>query len=139
MRLPLTSHRLFAAAAALTLIVALAPNAAAAGERIAAAVDRPFVFDGQYYEGGKISVRTVREFTPSVTLTEVWIDGTCLGMLRSQSQQGEQAARPALEFARNAAGQLELVGFSLRGEAPQRFVDVRHMPVYDGTLTAGAR
>jgi len=100
-----------------TMIVAgLASGISAAGPRLVVNVDEPFVVDGRTYPAGTLSLRTVHEFTPTKTLSEVWVGDRCLGMLAASRGDDArlEASRNAVLFARDPDGRLELRGFAYR-------------------------
>lgn len=98
------------------LLIGLTAFPAAAGHdhRLTIEIEEPYVFDGNSYPAGVLSMRTVRQYNPSSTLHEIWIDGECLGvfMARHTSRDGRDTKHAAL-FERNAEGQLVLAGFRL--------------------------
>ena len=99
--------------AALVLAVTIfAPSLADPG-RLTASVDEAFEVDGRVYPAGRLTVKSVRAYNPSVVLGEIWVGGDCLGLFRATKvAPGSSATSDALSFERSAAGRLALVGFS---------------------------
>jgi len=107
-------------------VVGLAGDALAAGPRLTVDVDEPFVIDGEVYEAGELSLRPVLDFTPTITLNEVWVGDRCLGVLRASRSGGVdlEASRNAVLFGRDDTGLLVLRGFAYRvggGEDRHRY------------------
>ncbi|MCP3981728.1 MAG: hypothetical protein GY716_20700 [bacterium] len=103
---------------ALVLVAAgMAPQSFAAGDRVVAHLDTPFVINGESFDSGTISLREIEDFTPVSTLNEVYVDGRCLGIVMALVREGEAVStRDELHFIRNADGSLVLEGISRRGE-----------------------
>lgn len=99
--------------AALALAVTIfAPSLAEPG-RLSASVDESFEIDGRVYPAGRLTVKAVRAYNPSVVLGEIWVGTECLGLFRATKVAPGSVETPdALSFERSAEGRLELVGFS---------------------------
>ena len=102
-------------------VVGLAGDAFAAGPRLFVTMDEPFVIDGEVFPAGELSLRPVRDFTPTTTLNEIWVGNRCLGiLLASRSDDPHQeASRNAILFDRDENGQLVLRGFAYRVDGGQ--------------------
>jgi hypothetical protein len=116
-------HRAVIARNALVLAAAIALSgtlAGAGGERLQVHLDQPFQIGEQRFSSGTITVKTIREYNPSTTLHELWVDGDCLGMMMSRRNDRlrYEAVRDVLHFHRGEAGQLVLVGFATRNTQP---------------------
>ena len=115
-RFPMSTSRTL-----LTLIAvcAIAVSATWAGSpRLVVRMDEPFVVDGDVHPAGVLTLRTVRNFTPSSTLNEVWAGDRCLGMLIAHRSADPtlEASRNAVMFVRDGEGRLVLRGFAYRDD-----------------------
>jgi hypothetical protein len=107
--------------AVLVLIVAgLAPEARAAGTRLAARIDEPFEVNGERFAGGLLTLREFRAYSPIATMSEVWVDDTCVGIFISPRREAAASAADEIVFARSRRGHLVLVGVG--GSAPPTVV-----------------
>ncbi|MDH3627442.1 MAG: hypothetical protein OEV00_03135 [Acidobacteriota bacterium] len=114
------------AALSLAVVVGVtAPEAQAAGRRVVADMDQPFVINGQLFDTGRLSIQTISSYTPGTEMNELWVDNTCVGYLLSKSQDGELGARDRFLFDRQADGHVVLVGFQFRGESRQAIYKFR--------------
>ena len=103
---------------ALVLTLTLGATAQAAGEQLVVELNQPFEVNGTMYEGGQVSIKVLRQHTPSIALSEVWVGGECVGMLMAhRSDAALPSADDTLVFRRAEAGHLQLVGYALRGES----------------------
>lgn len=105
----------------LTLIVVcvLAVSATWAGSpRLVVRMNEPFVVDGGVHPAGVLTLRTVRNYTPSSTLNEVWAGDRCLGLLVAHRSADPtlEASRNAVMFVRDSQGRLVLRGFAYRDD-----------------------
>lgn len=100
----------------LSAVAGFASAALAAGPRLAVTVDEPFVIDGERFPAGELSLRPLRNFTPTTTLNEVWVGNRCLGVLMASrtDDRSREASSDAVLFGRDDSGQLVLRGFSYR-------------------------
>ena len=104
---------------ALVLTFTLGAAAHAAGERLTVELHQPFEVNGTVYEGGQVSVKVLRQHTPSIALSEVWVGDQCVGMLMAHRSDAPTlpSSEDTLVFRRSASGHLQLVGYALRGQA----------------------
>lgn len=116
-------------------VVGLAGDAWAAGPRLVVEVDEPFVIDGEVYEAGELSLRPVLDFTPTITLNEVWVGDRCLGVLRAFRSEGDdlEASRNAILFGRDDSGLLVLRGFAYRVDGNDERYRYELLPTRDVT------
>jgi len=97
-------------AALIATAVAFAPEPEA-GDAIVATVDGPIVFGRTEYPGGRVRVRILDAFTPTVALAEVEIGRHPVGLVRAARVEGPLADESVLSFERRGRA-LALVGFS---------------------------
>ena len=117
----------------LVLLAALAaPELEAAERSVHANMDEPFQINGDVYEAGRVTLREIGHYNPQTTMNEVWVGGTCLGLMLA-----ERTAAPVtnsddrLMFERDYNGTLMLVGFAYRGERTHEFYQ------YEGVADGG--
>jgi len=97
-------------------IVCAASPADAADPQVRFQVPEPFQVGQHTYEAGVIALRTVSAFTPSTTLLEVWVNGTCLGLLTARHSASEvPPGRDEALFLRNEQGRLVMIGYQVAG------------------------
>lgn len=92
------------------------------GSRLQVKVDEPFEIGGIVYPAGRLTVKTLRDYTPSTTLNELWVGNTCLGMFVTRIS-GEESSDPTDEsivFTRDYRGRLVLVGYAFVGSRDDR-------------------
>ena len=116
-------------------VLGLPGDALAAGPRLVVDVDEPFIVDGELYEAGELSLRPVLDFTPTITLNEIWIGDRCLGVLRAtrSDTRNLEASRNAVLFGRDDAGQLVLRGFAYRVDGSAERYRYELLPTRDAT------
>lgn len=107
------------------------PAVVAGGDRLQVRLEQPFRVNGENFPSGTITVKTIRDYNPSTTLQEVWVDGHCLGMMMAAKRAAtdDEAPRDVLHFQRGDDGRLVLVGFATRNE--------REANLYHYTRVAG--
>lgn len=106
-------NRLAWIVAALALAVMVFAPSLAESSRLTAQVDESFEIDGVVYPAGRLTVKAVRDYTPSSVLSEIWVGGECLGLFRATKvAPGAAGGSDALTFERSATGRLVLVGYS---------------------------
>jgi hypothetical protein len=104
---------------AIALLLACAGPALASGERIAVRIDEPFEINGKLYSPGQLSVRVLREYTPTRTLNELWVDNERVGMMLATRESTELSeVEDSIVFERPAGRHLVLVGHTLAGQDP---------------------
>jgi hypothetical protein len=105
---------------AVTLVLACSLSMAG-GPQIQVQVAEPFEVNGVLHPAGTLSVKAIRDYNPSSTLNEVWVDGRCLGMVVTRKENGDlsHAARNTVVFSRDPEGHLVLVGYDLQGAGSQ--------------------
>ncbi len=108
----------------LVLLAALAaPELAAARHTVSAKISEPFLFNGEPFQPGTLTVREVSHYNPGTTLNEIWIGNRCWGLILadvSDAAVGRESDDRIL-FERNAAGRLVLVGFAYHGQPLREF------------------
>lgn len=102
--------------ATMTLVLACSLSMAG-GHRIQVDVAEPFEVDGVLYPSGTLSVEVIRDYNPSSTLNEIWLDDRCLGMVitRKGAVEYSRSSRDTVVFGRDPEGHLVLVGYDLHG------------------------
>ena len=105
-------------ACGLALLAALtAPELAAAERTVGALVQEPFEVNDRLFDAGAVKIRELKSYNPTTTMTEIWVEGHCLGvMLADVSMTPNHENDDSLIFKRNAAGHLVLVGFAYRNQ-----------------------
>jgi hypothetical protein len=104
--------------AALALAVMVFAPSAAESQRLVVRLDEPFEIGGAVFPPSRLIVRSVRAYTPTTLLSEIWVGGECLGLFRATKVPGENARTlDTVDFERSAAGRLTLVGFAVSGHA----------------------
>ena len=123
------SYNLWLVALALAVVAGLfAPPAAASGRRLSVQVDEPFVIGGQHFAAGELTLREVRDFNPTATLTEVRVDGRSLGVMLAKAQTGPTSTRrDEVIFERSRNGQLVLASLAHKGEPVRRLYTLGHV------------
>jgi len=97
----------------LVLGLTLVTMAAAGDRRLSARVSEPFQLHGKLYAAGSIVVEHVRDYTPSMSLCEVWVGPEFVGLLRADRvETPDGSASASLRFERDARGTLVLVGYA---------------------------
>ena len=100
---------LFAVAAAR----ALAPVGLAREVRLSARVNEPFELNGKRFPASAIVVEHLRDYTPSSSLSEVWVGSEFVGVLRADRVDTQDPGdATSLAFERDGRGTLVLVGYS---------------------------
>jgi hypothetical protein len=112
------SPKLWLTVIALALLVGLlAPPVGASGRQLRVQLDEPFAVGGEYFMGGELTLRELREFNPVSTLTELRVDGRSLGVVLARSQaDGPAATRDEVIFERSSRGHLVLASVAVKGE-----------------------
>jgi len=101
---------------ALAVAVTLFAPSLAETHRLVVRVDEPFRIGDEVYPPGRVVVKSVRSYTPTTLLSEIWVGSRCLGMFRARKLPVEEAqALDTLTFERSPHGRLSLVGFSVAG------------------------
>jgi len=101
---------------ALALVVTVFAPSLAEARRLVVRVDEPFQIGDDVYPPGRVVVQSVRPYTPTILLSEIWVGGRCLGLFRATKLPAEEVEPlDTLTFERSAAGRLALVGFSVAG------------------------
>ena len=118
------------------LVVLFAPEARAAGRRLVAQIEEPFVVNGQLFPPGELSVRELGEYSPVAKLDEVQVDGRTLGYVVAHELSDDRAAdTDALIFARNQDGQLVLQSVAVAGEPTRK---LQALATYSSSSSTGA-
>jgi len=108
------------------LVTIFAPSGVADDRRLVADVDEPFEVNGELYPAGMISVKKVRDYNPSSSLSEIWVGRTCLGLFQaSRVPDDSTSSHDTLNFERTSEGHLALVGFATNAQSTReayRFV-----------------
>jgi len=123
------SYKLWLVALTLAVVAGLfAPPASASGRRVSVQIDEPFVIGGQHFAAGKLTLREVRDFNPTATLTEVRVDGRSLGVMLAKEEAGQVSTRQdQVIFERSRNGDLVLVSLALKGEPVRRLYTLGHV------------
>lgn len=100
-----------------------APEAEAAGYRLVAQMDEPFVVNGELQPAGEVVVKRIGTYSPATTLNEIRIDGQTIGYVLAQSEDRAPAAASELLFVRDGAGRLVLTGLNVSGDRSQEVMD----------------
>lgn len=98
-----------------------APQGQASGDRLVARVDEPFEINGEVFPPGELTVRVVDVMSPVVTLHEVGVDGTSLGLVYARQTSSRVAGSDQLIFSRNDGGRLVLHALARSGEPTSTF------------------
>ena len=108
---------------ALAALTAMFAPAAQAGEKLVVQMDEPFEIAGQIYPAGKLSVRSVRDYSPVARLHEIQVDGQSLGLLVASKKDAapSPAQRNVMTFQRGHDGRLILVSVAEKGQVPHTF------------------
>ena len=133
---------------ALGVALALGMTPAYAGQALSVRVAEPFEVDGRFFDSGTLTLREVAAYSPVATLTEICVEGDCLGVFLAETVEGSTVADSnQVVFGRAADGHLVLEALAFAGAQPfelygfereERGWRVAHAhsgPV--GTLTAG--
>jgi len=105
--------RSIAVLVALALGLALAAPSVAGDRRLSARVAEPFELNGKLYPASSIVVEHVRDYTPSTSLSEVWVGSEFVGLLRADRvATPDNSGAASLSFERDARGTLALVGYA---------------------------
>jgi hypothetical protein len=83
---------------------------------VTAHIDTPFWLpDGELHAPGTLTLCTIREFSPVANLHRVDVDGRTVGVFLSRKRMAEAkgALAPEVVFARDGAGNLRLLGYSI--------------------------
>ncbi len=112
-----SNNKLGYLAIAVALLALAGTPLLAGGERLVVQVDEPFEINGEMYEAGVLSVKVLRDYTPSSTLNEVWVGNERVGMMLAKRGSATLGTRAdTVVFERTAGGHLTLVGYTLRGQ-----------------------
>ena len=83
-------------------------------------VPQPFRVGSHTYSGGTISLHVLRDYNPTTSLLEVYVNGTCIGMIAARRDvSNARPPRTEAMFERDAEGLLVMTGY--RAEATYRF------------------
>ena len=109
---------LFLAGIFVCLFVASATVAGGAEISLSAQVTEPFEVNGKVYPAGMLHVRSVRDYTPSQSINELWHEGDALGyLLARKGAEGSYPVRhDTMLFTRSNQGHLILAGYVLVGQ-----------------------
>jgi hypothetical protein len=111
----------------------LAPSAWAGEAQIRFEVPEPFRVGLHTYAAGVIAVHRVMSYNPTTSLLEVWVNGTCLGVMTAlRSVSEEPPRRNEALFRRDDDGRLVMVGYRITGRPTGttfRFLDPAIAPV----------
>jgi hypothetical protein len=112
------NRKLWLVALAAAVVAGLtAPAVPAASPRLVANVHESFEVNGDVFDAGRLSVRTVKDFNPIATLNEVRVDGKSLGVVLAQvDPEAAVSNRNELIFERSRDGVLVLTSIALKGE-----------------------
>ena len=105
--------------AGLALVVILsAPPMAGEHKRLTIMMEEPYEISGTVYPAGKLSFKELKQYNPTTSFQEVWIDNECIGFVQAKSMPGtEKASSNHFVFKRDALeGRLALVGIAFKGE-----------------------
>ena len=97
----------------LALAVALATGtASAAMTQVRFDIPQPFEVGGRLFSSGVITIHELGDYTPSRVLLEVWVDGTCIGIITAgTSESGMPVRRDEGLFRRGEGGRLVMTGY----------------------------
>lgn len=117
------------------------PPVEAAGSRISVRMEEPFEIGGHVYPAGVLTVRNVSDYNPTLSMDEIWVGGSCLGMkLAHRAASDTPVTHDAVLFERNSEGVLVLAGYILsnsgRGEQ-HRFDNAAAEPLRAGSAWSG--
>jgi hypothetical protein len=97
--------------------VLAAPAAFGASDNacVSANIGTPFWLpDGALHAPGKLTLCSVREFSPVSNLHRLDVDGRTVGVFLSRKRQAEGTGlSPEIVFSKDAAGNLRLLGYSM--------------------------
>ncbi len=85
----------------------------AAGTKLTARVAEPFEIAGKPYPAGSLVVEHLRDYTPSTSLSAVWVGSEFVGVLRADRVVRDGISPTgSLTFERDSKGVLVLVGYA---------------------------
>ena len=102
-------------------------------------VTEPFEVNGVVHPAGTLQVKTVRDYTPTQTINELWLAGDCLGYIMAHKSTAEVAypvRTDTMFFSRSDKGHLVLAGYVLMGTESNNLFRYQHQIKADG-WTAG--
>jgi hypothetical protein len=106
----------------LALVAALATGTAtAAMTQVRFDIPQPFEVGGRVFSAGVITIHELGDYTPSRVLLEVWVDGTCIGIITAGTSDSEMPVRRDEGlFRRGEGGRLVMTGYRVAGPPAAR-------------------
>ncbi|HUC44534.1 MAG TPA: hypothetical protein VMR65_10870 [Candidatus Sulfotelmatobacter sp.] len=102
-------------------VAVLAAYGSAAAVQVRFEVPEPFRVVGRAFDAGVVSVHSVGAYTPGTALLEVWVGGTCIGMVTARTVDAEvPSGHDEAVFHRGSDGRLEMLGFRESGHPSGR-------------------
>ncbi len=106
-------------AAILACIILMTVSVVSAADmQLTVQVTEPFEVNGVIHPAGTLQVKTVRDYTPTQTINELWLAGECLGYViayRAEAEAPYPVRTDTMFFSRSTEGHLVLAGYVLRG------------------------
>jgi hypothetical protein len=101
----------------LAIVAALATGtASAAGTQVRFDIPQPFEVGGRVFSAGVITIHELGDYTPSRVLLEVWVNGTCIGIVTAgTTDAGAPVRRDEALFRRGEGGRLVMTGYRVAG------------------------
>jgi hypothetical protein len=106
----------------LAIVAALATgSASAAMTQVRFDIPQPFEVGGRVFSAGVITIHELGDYTPSRVLLEVWVDGTCIGIVTAgTADSGSPVKRDEALFRRGEGGRLVMTGYRVAGRPVAR-------------------
>ena len=113
----MTKTKLGIRVGALAIVAALAAGrASAAMTQVRFDIPQPFEVGGRVFSAGVITIHELGDYTPSRVLLEVWVDGTCIGIVTAgTAESGTPVRRDEALFRRGEGGRLVMTGYRVAG------------------------
>lgn len=98
-------------------------------------VTEPFEVNGVVHPAGTLQVKTVRDYTPTQTINELWLGGDCLGYIMAHKAEAEvtyPVRTHTMFFTRSSKGHLVLAGYVLLKNDSSKLFRYQHQVKADG-------
>jgi hypothetical protein len=88
---------------------------AAGSASLSVRLHEPFVVGARSFEGGLLSLRSIRSYNPTSALGELWVGDECLGLVVARRDPAEPrgSAVDRVLFRRGSEGRLVLAGYAV--------------------------
>jgi|GEM_PF-3475030 len=97
---------------------------AAAGVEVSITVkvSEPFEVNGTLYPAGRLQLKSMRDYNPSQSINELWLNHECLGyfLARKGGEDPSLSRSDTMFFTRSPQGHLVLVGYMLTGQGSNK-------------------